>query len=138
MIFHDYFVDAFDGLSLHNGTTVKARGRIEEPARALVQILTLPDGTKYDNMPAATIAPLVPGTITTEIFIKEATKAASQTTLNNIAAKLGKRGTITAQEVGSLTFVTATARMTGIRNITPGLDSSYILIAVTFELLTNF
>lgn len=138
--FRDYFVLSFDGVTLHNGTTLIAVNRIQEVSRPRPQILTLPDGTKYDNMPATAATPLVPGTVTQEIALGRQTWGQNQTTLTAIAAKLGVRGTLTFKATNGVATYTATARMTGLQNLTPpALPSAreFMRLVVTFELLTN-
>ena len=136
MTIRDFILTDFGTLVLHNGTSRRALDRVQEVSRAQTQIITLPSGTKYDNMLAADVAPSVPGTVTTEIRIT-GTKAANQTALGNIAANLGVRGTLTFKQVDSATTYTATARMTAVRNLTPADVRNFLLVQVTFELLTN-
>lgn len=140
MTFRDYIVSAFDGVTLHNGTTLRAVNRIAEVSRARTQIVTLPSGAKYDNMQAGDVAPQIPGLVTQEIIVGDQTWAVNQSTFGTIAGKLGVRGTLTFKRVDNATTYTATARMTGIRNLTQPtqLNTAGIMkIAVTFELLTN-
>lgn len=138
MTLRNLIVSAFDGVTLHDGSTYYAVGYVDEISRPLTQIITLPDGTKYDSTPTGTVAPLVPGAITTETVIKGASKAANQTAFATIAAKVGHHGTLTVKEVNSATTYTANARMTGVRNMTPlqaGDAVGYLRIWCEFELL---
>lgn len=140
MTFRDYFITTFDGMMLHNGTTMVSVNRIQQVSRVMTQILTLPDGSKYDNTPAADTAPLVPGTVSQEIIVTGQTWATKQTLVGNIAAKLGRRGLLTFKYTDSATTFTATARMTGLQNVTPpGLpaEKESLRLMLTFELLNN-
>lgn len=133
-------VKSFDGVDLHNGTTRFVESRILETERVLNKVITLLDGSKYDNTPAADTAPLVPGTIPATVTIKESSAANAQTAFATISAKLGARGTLTVVETSSATTYTAPARMTLCQNTTPlpaSDDTGYLEMAVGFELLEN-
>lgn len=140
MTLYSMRVTAFDGVTLHNGSTRYVETRVEQIERAQLQIITLPDGTKYDSTSAATDAPLVPGEVTAEITISESSAANAQTAFAAIAAKLGVHGTLTFTETSSATTYTCNARMSMVRNITPlpaSLDGGFLKMAVGFNLLDN-
>lgn len=105
------YISAFDGTTLHNGTTLLATDEfVVQASAAVVRYVTLADGSLYD-MDGTDDNVVRPASFTSSVLIVQTSASNLQTAVDTIVAKVGQRGTLSGVEINTSTTVTCTARL---------------------------
>jgi hypothetical protein len=103
-------ITQFGSQVLHNGTTHYATRYIENPLKAKLDIIELPNGALFDPNGSGAAA-TTPQPFESPHLIKLTAPAAASTELAAIKALVGTRGTLTASPYDGSANQTCTARL---------------------------